>query len=264
LTTSNHPVERLSPPFVKDDAISTLIPFNSGDGDPIPNDQNDLGITPRGKTYGKIGKTAWESISPDNTIAAAKTNRPKTEQEITLFIEELLAWYIFEEIDDFQSSKEGVVMRPGFGMTSISDPGNPPPQMTRYDKTSQLRFISPNRFSRIKFNALVWRARMYKIPTGSKLSFKQTELPLQYSFTISNPQLYRVDFSVEPLMGANTMMPAGYAPLERFSRTTHTYGFGIKCHFWIKRDNIDEILFGQYVKWFDGLVFGLRTDLEFR
>jgi hypothetical protein len=252
------------PPLIKEEIWSVLIPFNEGDGDPVPTfrmAQTDV------EKFPSLG-LFYKRISDWSKSALEGRDRPHTPEAINSFLEEIVRYHVFDWIDQLQHDRYSQSWDYRTGAKSNAILANAPPDFVEYPRSKVIGLISNTPLGRVGDVMTYWRSRVdsFRVPANSTLQFlaNRENGADTYRIQISNPSLFTLTLSVFHGM---TMLNYGFVPAQ-FELTpetikhTRSYDIVVKGRLEFKRfSGTDPLLQDEYVKWAEDLFAGLRNSM---
>ena len=252
------------PPLIKEDIWSVLIPYNDGDGDPIPTYKMTAADAEKFLSVGLF----YTRISGWSRSALEGRGRPQTPEAINSFLEEIVRYHVFDWVDQLQHDRYSQSWDYRTGAKSNAILANAPPDFVEYPKSKIIDLISDTPLSSVGDVMTYWQSRTdsFRVPANTTLQFLTTPEngADAYRIQISNPSLCTLTLSV--LHGV-TLLNYGFVP-PQFELTpetikhTRSYNIAVKGRLEFKRfSDTDPLLQDEYVKWAEGLFAGLRKSM---
>jgi len=250
-------------PLIKEKLFSVLIPFNDGEGDPIPQyrpKNEPAHFASMALFYVRISQ--WAKSALDGR------DKPKSVEDIDTLLQEVVRYHVFVACGELQSDRSGFEWNYKTGMKPIAIPALATPNRIDYPPKAIIENLSKTlmgRTSEIDY----WKKTTdkFSVPAGSTVRFMTSKEgnPGAYDLQISNPAIYTLTFTVQRTLLLNNygFLPTGFEADADTIKHTRTFNIAIKGKFEFKRTTgTDPIVQEQYIQWTDGLFNGLGKYFE--
>jgi hypothetical protein len=253
-----------SPPITKSDSFMTLVPFHGEwKNSPVPMNTNLNG--PHQEFFSDLFELAYRPDEQPEGWPVYKERKFESLEQPFNFVTRMMQFYVFRSIYRLQRGSSGIKWTAGVGVTPINYKPIVPPDATPYPADTLLNTLSGVEFIR-PVDERLWRDKPLPLPVGTRLVLledgnREKGQMFKCIVRLERPDYFRIDFEVEPGIGMNDQLPAGFSTAA--VQGTTTYSINIKMEYQINRRADDGFEPDQYAAWADALFRGLESQMAF-
>jgi pimeloyl-ACP methyl ester carboxylesterase len=255
--------ERALIPLIKEDVFSTFIVFMAGNGGPI--------LVPHNRTWNESdpvsGHFATLTMLVLETLGLTGTDQWPTSKGLTdpndrvrMFLE-VLQYRLVSLIWDMESSWTGIHWSIGNQTKTSSILAIAPPRPVLYPPKKLLSTLKMNRVFATK--EVIWEHARFPVPKDSTVTLidESSTSGLTNAFKIEDPEVFSLEFSIEPGPAMNGAIPRTFPPPLPKEENVVMYSFRVRMRFvFFRHKNTDPLEQQYYEKWAMDLFERLKRE----